>query len=651
MSWSLFNNEILATHQPHPQEMTEEREVNGNQAGNNMELIGVNHLDVLLGNSSSVSNKRRKKKSKVWEEMTKFTGEDGRDWARCNHCQKVFDGSSKKGTTHLNNHLVRCRRKRNSGAGDDNADKPMDQTTNLTSSVVIEEKSVIDLIKSYFDEYGELAEYWDPFVLNFRRGEILKAYEEKKEELRRIFSRLSCRLSIVIRIYPDFYVLSAHYVDDSWEPKMEFINICAVNEDEEIHHNYRNLVNFLKESCLDLKIDGDICSIIFWDYDDYDDDTFPFFKGDREDVIGEINSWFNQRGNSLPIGRLLFSYDTLASICDEIYCSLRKCLWKKFGEIRKCIDYVKSTPSNRQNFRIAIDKVRKKVADFDFLFHMADTVFGFGNAVGCKEAFVELEQIDSDFKSMSINLTEEQWDEATAMHQHCREFWDSFVCLAENKYTTLNQYFPNICDVYMKLVPVRQITQNYDLDKNPSTLTKKLSSELEKHNLVLVIAVILDPRFKMDIVQLWYNKIYGRDSDRYHEKIIHGFTDVYNKYYAKVSESEDTTSSSSSSYLDAMGRPCKSSPKSSSELERYLNDPKVLSVQEFDILSWWRAYTPIFPTLARMARDFLALPLMYKRYNGIYPPDWSSIIKCQDLDADIKLALLCLSKWLNSHEK
>ncbi|KAJ4723465.1 Zinc finger BED domain-containing protein [Melia azedarach] len=635
MSWSFFSNEILATHQPHPQEMTEEGEVNGNQAGNNMELIGINHQDVLLGNSSSVSNKRRKKQSKVWEEMTKFTGEDGRDRARCNHCQKEFDGSSKKGTTHLNNHLQRCPRKRNNGAGDDNADKRMDQTANLTSPVVIEEKCVIDLIKSCFDEDGELTENWDPFVLNSRKVEILQVYEEKKE-LRRFYSRLSCRLSIGIgfsRVFR-YFVLSVHYIDDSWEPKMELISFCAVNEDEKLHLDYRNLVKVLKESCLDFKIDGDICSIIYCDYNDYDGDGFPFFEGDHEDVIGEINSWFNQRGNSLPFGGLLFSYDTLACIYAEIDCSLGGCLWKKFGEIRECFDYVK-TPSNGQNFRIAKDNVGKKFENFRFSVDKP-SISDFGKVVGYKEAFLELERMDSDFKSRSINLTEEQWDEATAMQQHCKEFLDSFDSLAKRKYTTLNQYFPNFCDVYMKLVPVRQITP---------TVMKKLSSELEKYNLVLVIAVILDPRFKMDIVQLWYNKIYGRDSDRYLEKIIHDFTDVYNKYYAKASESEDTTSSSSS-YLDAMGRPCKFSPKSSSELERYLNESKVPSVQKFDILAWWRAYAPIFPTLSRMARDFLAIPL-----NGTYPPDCYYIFECKDLDEDIKPALSCLTQWLNSHEK
>lgn len=72
-----------------------------------------------VGNSSG-SNKRRK--SIVLEEMTKHKGEDGKVRAICKHCKKAFDGSSKKGTTHLKNHLERCRVKRNTV---EDADKSM----------------------------------------------------------------------------------------------------------------------------------------------------------------------------------------------------------------------------------------------------------------------------------------------------------------------------------------------------------------------------------------------------------------------------------------------------------------------------------------------------------------------------------------------
>ena len=51
-----------------------------------------------------------------------------------------------------------------------------------------------------------------------------------------------------------------------------------------------------------------------------------------------------------------------------------------------------------------------------------------------------------------------------------------------------------------------------------------------KYYLARVIAAILDPRFKMDAVQLHYKEIYGSDADRYIVKINKDFRDVYDAY-------------------------------------------------------------------------------------------------------------------------
>ncbi|KAK4855143.1 hypothetical protein QYF36_004422 [Acer negundo] len=55
-------------------------------------------------------------------------------------------------------------------------------------------------------------------------------------------------------------------------------------------------------------------------------------------------------------------------------------------------------------------------------------------------------------------------------------------------------------------------------------------------------------------------------------------------------------SSNPDKLLDNLGRPC-------SKLE-----PKFPSVEEFDILAWWCVNTLNYPILAKMARDFLAIP-------------------------------------------
>jgi hypothetical protein len=48
------------------------------------------------------------------------------------------------------------------------------------------------------------------------------------------------------------------------------------------------------------------------------------------------------------------------------------------------------------------------------------------------------------------------------------------------------------------------------------------------------------------------------------------------------------------------------------ELGHYLNDPLVEATKGFDILNWWKDCSQSYPTVARMARDALAMPASSK---------------------------------------
>ncbi|KAJ4723574.1 Zinc finger BED domain-containing protein [Melia azedarach] len=594
MAWSLPNYEILAAHQYDGQDIFELIELNEIQDNNQI----VNQ-DV---HNSSVNNKRRKKESKVWEEMKKSKGEDGKIWAECTHCGKKFDGSSKKGTTHLKNHLDRCRVKRN-GGGD--TDKSI-TTSEVSSPVVVKEQHVHDLIKICFDVRGHPTEHWKPSVLNDRKVDILQAFKEKEEKFRRFLSKLSCRFSLRIEYFWGWYHLTIHYIDDCWEHKKEIIFSFQNAKGE-----YRNLITIVKEFCLDWKIDRDICSIV--DYRSNDND--------RDDVIGEVNSWFIQR-SSLPFCGLLFPTNALS------------------------VNKAKSIGKEVTSQHLPQETVR--LEDFEVV-------------AGYKEAFSVLGQTDPDFKS--VNLTEEQWDQVTLTYKYWKEFKDILSSLSEIKYTTPIMYFPKFCYVYIKLL-AQERTGGYHLGKTTKRMTREFAKTVretresfEKYwsrsKLVLVTAAILDPRFKMDTVKLWYIKIYGDDADRYLKVVIESFNVIYNEY-AKGSEPGEAASSTS--YVDVLGMPCTTSADVSqkSELDRYLNDPKFHLIEKFDILAWWRVNTPIFPILARMARDFLAIPISAGAATSFSSVDLDvsdCFNYCEVLHHDIKQALLCLKRWQEIPEK
>lgn len=50
----------------------------------------------------------------------------------------------------------------------------------------------------------------------------------------------------------------------------------------------------------------------------------------------------------------------------------------------------------------------------------------------------------------------------------------------------------------------------------------------------MATAVVLDPRYKIDIIECWYKKIYGPDAEAHLIKIKDVFNDIYDKYASDV---------------------------------------------------------------------------------------------------------------------
>ncbi|KAK9194343.1 hypothetical protein WN944_005048 [Citrus x changshan-huyou] len=589
MSPEININEAEEQNENQEKVMSPEIDVNEAEEQNeNQEKVMVNQ-----DAENSCHNKRRKLNSKVWDDFTKRKGQSVKEVAVCNHCGREFDGSSKKGTTHLKNHLQRCTGKRN---GD------VDKFT----------KSVIDAIG-----LGMNSEHWDPLVLNSKKDDILQFYNKEKEKLCRLLNKLSCRFSLTIEWCANCCLLVVHYINDGWDPMWKVISV------QDVRFPYSILLENMKRSCLDWQIDRDICMVIT--------------TGDN--VISEINSWVCERG-SLPFGGQMMAIGGLVEILLTFVENLSSRTCDPVGITRCFRDVFKSTPSNKHKFRkISAAKVKS----------MGNKTYGFEQleiAVGLKKVLCEL-----------VNLTKEDWHKAAVAYEHIKALHDVACSLSESKCKTANAYFPKVCDIYMKLLQWERSEDDHVGEIALETREIFVNRYWMKYELILVIAAVLDPRFKMDIVQLWYKEIYASAALTHLEKINGEFNRVYNEYAkgSRKSRSGDASSSMSFKLLDAMGRPCTlshgvvddgiASPKS--ELDCYLNEPKFPRVEEFDILAWWRVNTPKFPTLARMARDFLAMPISPSAATAYacFSEEAKGIFDT-GLDDDLITALVRLKVWL-----
>jgi hypothetical protein len=77
-------------------------------------------------------------------------------------------------------------------------------------------------------------------------------------------------------------------------------------------------------------------------------------------------------------------------------------------------------------------------------------------------------------------------------------------------------------------------------DEYKKLMASQMISKFEKYwselNLVLAIAVILDPRYKLCLVKYYYTKIYGAESQEY-ENVIKTLTKLFMDYSAPTTSS------------------------------------------------------------------------------------------------------------------
>ncbi|KAL5784176.1 hypothetical protein ACOSQ2_006568 [Xanthoceras sorbifolium] len=531
--------------------------------------------------------KQRKLRSDVWSHFEKYKDEDEKDWARCNLCNKDFDGSSRSGTTHLRNHFKSCQRKKRGGGGAKSAE----------AAIAIKEKTVMDQQLSHLDMTRMIIKQRITSQISINAADIMDVYYQEKEKLRKYFEKLSCRFSLTIdkvEFRDKCAYLMVCFIDDDWKLKKKIISFEHIEDNQ-------NFGKALKNMLLEWGIENNISSMI----------KFQTIYHDKCVISSnEREKWFS--GQVLRV-------ESIDYICDKVLDNIRR---SHDNCINKLFSYIRKTSSQNGNFQIAIERVKslgKEVTaeviptkqELKLKWEYWCNTAGLSKiALGLREAFFELEDMDPDFKS--INLTKEQWDQVTALHNCYEDLIDTAFLNHWRNYQTANMYFPMICSLYTKslLLAKHKVWFN-QVECYGLGFKSKADKYWCEYKLVLAVAAVLDPWFKMNIVKHWYIKIYGGECE----------AQGANNFKSCTSGSQQTNSFIPYKMVDLSGKMCKSSHDPNniqsldSELHLYLKKVKSPLIENFDILRWWRDNTQNFLMLAKMARNFLSIQISQLSYD------------------------------------
>ncbi|XP_077243079.1 zinc finger BED domain-containing protein RICESLEEPER 2-like [Tasmannia lanceolata] len=195
-------------------------------------------------------------------------------------------------------------------------------------------------------------------------------------------------------------------------------------------------------------------------------------------------------------------------------------------------------------------------------------------------------------------------------------------------------------------------------------------------NKLIYIAVVLDPRNKLDFLKFALIDIYGDEKGKeLGAKVFDATFEMYNELNNK--NTSNTThgnqlvhlGDSSSSENSQKSQP--QEPKqhvrkmltekykkhriesgggdNKSQLDRYLSEDVEDDSDKFDILAWWKLHSPRFPILSEMARSVLAVPKSTVASESAFSTGGRVLDAFRSsLTPKIVQALVCTQDWLRS---
>ncbi|KAJ6756577.1 ZINC FINGER BED DOMAIN-CONTAINING PROTEIN RICESLEEPER 1-LIKE ISOFORM X1 [Salix purpurea] len=430
---------------------------------------------------------------------------------------------------------------------------------------------------------------------------VLAICRQEKEKLIKYFDSLSCLLSLTLELWSSndrmmiYCCLTVYFIDDGWQLKKKILAF------RNLRYNYDigTVHEFIKSVLAEWRINKNVRFILL--------DITP----SKEHMIGELRS----KVSDITIHGHLFCVSSYAQILSLLVqdglSEIRGLLYK----IRECIEYVNGSSLGRQVFQMAIrnGSLQGKEMPFQDVPERWDTTFlMLERSLEFREAFNHLEHFDCDFK---VNPSAEEWNKATSICECLKEFHKS----TSNFPTDLEGYFLSVRDVYKNLLKWEQSEHVY-VCSIANTMKGKFDKYWGEASLALGISVVLNPSFKLELVEYGYQQIYGIDASLHLSKFLVNVTGVYHKYAKDFGDQ----GSSSSAMVDKSL--CPSSDISfeewqkgkyernmvhsqQNELDQYLEQPPEKLDKDGDVLAWWQQNAQKFPILGKMARDFLAIPV------------------------------------------
>ncbi|XP_042433857.1 zinc finger BED domain-containing protein RICESLEEPER 2-like [Zingiber officinale] len=625
------------------------------------------------GKASGSGKRKRLLKSKWWqyfEILPKLEGEDLR--CKCKACGITYKAESSMGTGNLRRHILnQCLKQKTSDIAQallEQGDKSLAIRSQRFNQERFRELLILAIVKHdlpfQFVEYEAIRSiftYLEPqvnyFTRNTARTDILKMH---KNECNRIAQEMhSCPGKICFTsdlwtsIATDGYIcLTAHFIDSNWVLQKRIINFSYMPPPHSgiaLCDKINSLFNVwgIQRKVFTITLDNAAANDVF--------------VGLLRDQLG-LNC-------SLVSGGEFLHVRCCAHILNLIVQEGLKRIDSSVDKIREYVKYVKGSQVRKQKYIESVTQTSldsKKSLRQDVPTRWNSTYLMLSSAMYYRRAFNHLRLANTNFTHCP---SVDEWGQVEKIFKFLEVFYETTTLFSGVKYPTANLYFPRIFTVQLTISQALQSSDDF-MRSMANRMFHKFDKYWKDYNILFAIAVIVDPRFKMQFVEFCYNKLYGHGSNELslvRSKLVSLFEEYMHMGIAsKVSTS--SASSSSHSAIDDnaslalnLGSGCMDVLKEfdtfqslefigraqKSQLELYLEEPTIDRITKLDILGFWKAHQFRYPDLAQMARDILSVPISTVASESAFSTGGRILDQYRSaMKPDVVEALVCCRDWL-----
>ncbi|XP_077223994.1 zinc finger BED domain-containing protein RICESLEEPER 2-like [Tasmannia lanceolata] len=451
------------------------------------------------GDSSTQTSKKREYPTKfvVWNHFTKEKGPDGIDLrAKCNYCKKLFACPSSSGTSSLKRHL-------------DNTCIPY--TSRDKSQKLLSFKSVRD-----GDDVEEGAGVM-PWMFDQDRA---------RRELAIFIIELELPFNIIDKdAFRDLMMVI--------QPRLKVISRTTIRKE---------LLNIYGEEKLKLKRLIGVCHRVSLTADMWtSNQTLAPHGGD---VIANaielcLIDWNISKLSTITLDNAsnnTVAVRTLVPVLSrKVQDGLNEII-ESVDVIRESVKYVRGSQARKQLFEECILQERlssKRGLCIDVATRWNSTFLMLESALQFESAFTRLQTRDVIFAREASTVID--WKNAKVICRLLKVFYDATKLFSGHKYTTANLYFHEIFAIQEHLLGMA-IHEDVSINQMATKIQSKFDKYWRECNVMLAIAVVLDPRYKLKYLSFMYHLIYATDDAESQVSLVKYETfKIYDEYVSAYS--------------------------------------------------------------------------------------------------------------------